>query len=187
MSNDQRTRERYAKVDRGVWRDPIFMDLFPGEPSPRLLLMRLLTAPEDVGVPGLFIASAGLIAEDLNWHRGQVVEQARHLEDAGMLQVDWDARLVWIPKKIVDHAPSSPADVEAWADAFRELPGCRITWTAGAGVLMYLKLFGEPFARPFERLVKKPPQPTEARAAAGAPSRLRLVESGSEEENGGSR
>jgi hypothetical protein len=125
---------RYSKVTRRMWNDEKFRRLSAPGPNAQFLWMRLLTGPELTVIPGVFsIGEAGL-AEALRWPMEGFREAFRELLAEGIVEADWNARLIWVPRSLEHNKPESPNVVLGWALAWSEMPECPLKRKAYQGL-----------------------------------------------------
>ncbi len=93
--NPQRAALLYGRIPRRAWEDRTFFNL---SPSAKLLYCYIATSP--IAAPrmtGCVKASPAIIAESLGptYTSSEIIELAAELQAAGLLQVDWEGRLIW--------------------------------------------------------------------------------------------
>jgi|GEM_PF-6026773 len=122
----------YSRVERGVWNSADFRALSKPAPNGRDLWLYLLTCNAQNPFPGLFVVSLGTIGDDLEWDRADVVRIFDELVARKMAVVDFDRRLVWLPKALArrsDEARSSKS-ARGWRNAWDGLPNCTLRSSA---------------------------------------------------------
>jgi hypothetical protein len=66
-----------------------------------------------------------------------------------MVEADWEARVVWIPKVIHYSKPESPNVVLSWRRMWDEIPACALKLKAQASLKASVEALGEGFAEAF--------------------------------------
>ena len=148
---------RYRKVDVRLWVDAKFQKLSRPNPSGQFLWLYLLTNPDTVNIPGLYRAGEAGMAEALGWPIKafrQVVEEA---VGQGMLQVDWKARVIWIPRAILYNKPESPNVVTGWKVMLDEIPECKLKDVAQKELRGFLLAYGKAWVEAFDKAIGKIP------------------------------
>ena len=153
---------RYRKIDVRMWGDAKFRSLSPPPPGGQALWWYLLTNPSTTNIPGLYRAGESQIAEELGWPMKGFREAFREVFEQGLVEADWEARLVWIPGAMKYHLPESPNVVKGWATTWDELPECDLKTKAFQLLKAFTEGLGEAFAKAFAKACPK---------ASGKPSR----------------
>lgn len=125
---------RYAQVDRCLWVDAKFLGL-SSAPNAQTLFLWLLTSPEAGIIPGLIRIGLAGLAEAIGWSTADVSRYADELGAAGMVRVDWKARLVWLPKALARNLPKAPQNMSPWSKAWAEIPECALKAEAWSGMV----------------------------------------------------
>jgi hypothetical protein len=99
---------RFSKIDRRIWADAKFRNLTALQPCGQALFVYLLTNPFVGVVPGLYSAGEAMLAEALGWSVEEFRESFLELQREGLVEADFEARLIWIPKDIRYNQPENP-------------------------------------------------------------------------------
>ena len=83
-----------------MWGDARFRRLSPLPFSGQSLWIYLLTGPRTHSIPGLYVVGEREMAEALGWSLWSYRRAFREILKEDLVKVDWDARLIWIPKAI---------------------------------------------------------------------------------------
>jgi hypothetical protein len=108
-------------IDTRTWGDGKFRSLSQAGPNAQTLWFFLLTGRHTNQLPGLWEIGAAAAAEILGWQPGDVVTCFRELEDAGMAEADWPARVVLIPR-VIDYWKPGASNIRSWPEAFDGTP-----------------------------------------------------------------
>src|SRR5665213_3888932 len=108
---------RYRKIEVKMWGDAKFCKLSPMPPSGKALWIYLVTGPFTSVIPGLFSAGHAAMAETLGWPLDVFDHLLDEIQGLGMVEVDLQARVVWLPNAIKHNRPESLNVVKAWASA----------------------------------------------------------------------
>lgn len=146
---------RYRKIDVRMWGDAKFRSLTPPQPCGQALWWYLLTNPNTTSVPGLYRAGESQIAEELGWPLEGFREAFREVSGQGLVEADWDARLVWIPGAMRYHVPESPNVVKSWATPWDEMPECELKAKAFQLLKAFTEGLGEAFREAFAKACGK--------------------------------
>ncbi|MBM5573691.1 hypothetical protein [Deefgea sp. CFH1-16] len=117
---------RYRQVKTSIWSDTKFRSLSAMQPSGQALWLYLLTGPHTKIIPGLFRLGRAALAEELNWDLADLDRVLAELIEQGMVKVDFDVRLVWLPNAIKHNAPANPNVIIGWTSDIGELPECAL-------------------------------------------------------------
>lgn len=153
------TGPRYRRISVQMWGDDKFRALSKPQPNGQSLWQFLLTGPHTLNVPGLFVAGEAMLAESLNWPLTKFHCAWSELELADLVQCDWAARVVWIPKAVNHNLPESPNVVRSWWETIPLIPVSPIRDIAVAQLReacerkgeAYLKAFDEGFLKAFPK------------------------------------
>lgn len=105
----------FEPVDVRLWGDKNFRALSKAGPNGQTLWMYLITGPHNRGLPGLFNLGSHEIAQRLGWQPGDVVAVAKEeLIPRGMLEADWEAMVIFLPKVFNHKPPQSTNNVLGW-------------------------------------------------------------------------
>lgn len=142
----------YSPVQRRIWNDAGFRRLSRPAPNARDLFLYLLTTPHATQVPGLIALGESAMAEDLGWPAAGLRKALVEVEAAGMVKVDRDARLLWLPNGLRHNPPRSPDNVKGWAKQWRMLPECALLADAAQAMMEAFVCRGPAFASAFARV-----------------------------------
>ena len=142
----------YSPVQRRIWNDAGFRKLSRPAPNARDLFLYLLTTPHATQVPGLISLGEAAMAEDLGWPAAGLRKALAEVEAAGMVKVDRDARLLWLPNGLRHNPPRSPDNVKGWAKQWRMLPECALLAEAAQAMMTAFVARGPAFASAFARV-----------------------------------
>lgn len=147
---------RYRKVEVRIWGDEKFRALSPIPPCGQGLWFYLIMGPRTGPIPGLFRAGRAGMAEDLNWDLEAFDKAFREAFAQGLVEVDFEARVVWIPNAIKHNRPESPNVVLSWASEFDLIPECDLKRQAFESLKASVHALGEAFAKAFDKAISKP-------------------------------
>lgn len=150
-----RSGRRYKKVAIGIWGDQRFRRLSPIPPCGQGLWLFLLTCPASTAIPGLIRGGQAGLAEELGWTQEAFAQAFAEALSEGLVQVDWNARLVWLPNAISYNEPESPNVVKSWRIWWEELPECPLKAIAWQSLKAYCEGMGEAFAQAFREAMSK--------------------------------
>jgi hypothetical protein len=90
-----------------------------------------------------------MIAEAMGWSVEQLRKPFAELLRAGLVRVDFEARLIWLPNAMKYNPPANPNVVKGWASEWDELPECKLK--RDAWIMMQAVLFarGNDFGNAF--------------------------------------
>jgi len=146
---------RYRKVQVWTWPDKGFLALSAPQPSGRYLWLYLLTNPDTVSLPGLYRCGEAAMAEALGWPLKGFREVFAEVSKAGLVNADWEARVVWLPKALKYNAPESPNVVTSWRYPWQEIPDCGLKVEAYQDIRAFLEGMGEAFLKAFDKACDK--------------------------------
>lgn len=147
---------RYRKVEVRTWGDAKFRELSPIPPCGQGLWLFLITGPHTGPIPGLFRAGRAAMAEELGWEVEAFDEAFLEAFQQGMVEADFKARVMWIPKAIVHNKPESPNVVKSWAAEFDLIPECDLKWKAFEALKASIHALGEAYGEAFDKTFAKP-------------------------------
>ncbi|MFC0225648.1 DnaT-like ssDNA-binding domain-containing protein [Serratia aquatilis] len=130
LAKSKASNEPYRKVKITMWDDQKFRALSPLQPSGQALFIYLLTSPFTNIIPGLFKAGRAAMAEELGWELDAFDLALGEAISLGMVQVDTQARVFWIPNAIKHNPPTSVNVIKSWVRAFELLPDCDLKYQA---------------------------------------------------------
>jgi hypothetical protein len=131
--------EQYGKVSRRMWRDEKFRAFSKAPPSARELWIYLLTSPRSTSIPGIVAVGAMGLAEDLDWPVKATRVRLAELEAAGVVKVDHEAKLLWLPNSLDHNPPANASVVLGWCSSWRLLPECPLRTMARDAIRAKLK------------------------------------------------
>lgn len=146
---------RYRKVEVRTWGDAKFRALSPIPPCGQGLWLFLITGPHTSPIPGLFRAGRAGMAEELGWEQEAFDKAFQEALDQEMVEADFKARVVWIPKAISHNRPESPNVVKSWGGEFDLIPECDLKWKAFEVLRASIHAVGEAFGVAFDESFRK--------------------------------
>lgn len=150
-----KVKHRYSRVSRKMVADEKFRRLSPPPPCGQWLFTWLLVTNEQCLVPGLIRMGEAGMAEAIGWDLKGFREAFAEVSREGLVKVDWEARLVWIPNRIKHDEPANPNVVLGWSHDWEELPECELKREAHSAIYSHLSDKGEPWAKAFEKACGK--------------------------------
>lgn len=142
----------YRKVDVRMWGDLKFRSLTS---RGQFLWFRLLTGPETTAMPGVIPVGKATLAEALGWSQDDIGAAFAELVRQRMVMVDFDARLVFLPRALRYNPPAAPNVVISWRATFDALPECElkteIIRTFAEGMESYSDGFRHAFRKAFAK------------------------------------
>jgi len=112
----------YRLVDTHIHGDEKVRALTPEPPSGRGLFKHLLICPELGPLPGVIRARAAGLAESLEWPLEAFHACFTELLREGLVQVDWNAGLIFLTNGIRFTPPNNPSQVIGWLPHWNALP-----------------------------------------------------------------
>lgn len=149
-------KSRYRKIEVRMWGDLKFRDLSPLPACGQGLWLFLLTGPHTGPIPGLFRTGRAAMAEELNWDLEAFDKAFGEVFQQGMVEADWKAKVVWIPKAIECNRPESPNVVLSWGGEWDLIPECALKCDAYESLKASIYGLGEAFAKAFDKAFAKP-------------------------------
>lgn len=149
-------KSRYRKIEVRMWGDLKFRDLSPLPACGQGLWLFLLTGPHTGPIPGLFRTGRAAMAEELNWELEAFDKAFGEVFQQGMVEADWKAKVVWIPKAIECNRPESPNVVLSWGGEWDLIPECALKCDAYESLKASIYGLGEAFAKAFDKAFAKP-------------------------------
>lgn len=140
---------RHRQIDIRMWGDEKFRALSPIPPCGQGLWIYLLTGPHTCNIPGLSHVGRAALAEALGWEPEAFDEAFREAFLQGMVEADFRARVIWVPKAICYNQPESPNVVKSWGAYWDEIPECELKARAYQHLKAFLKAKGEAFEKAF--------------------------------------
>jgi hypothetical protein len=115
----RRSIQIFRRVAVSIW------DALAGLPvESQLIYLRLATGPESQPIPGVTLVGRAALAEAIGWPAPRLERALRPLVSDGHIVVDWDRRVIWIPRAACDGAPDNPNVVTSWARYWSLIPIC---------------------------------------------------------------
>jgi hypothetical protein len=108
------SERRFVKLPIAVWNDPRVLAL---SEKAQHLLMRLLTGPETLRIPGLVAAKKnGLALDRLGWDLEEFDRRFDELSAQGLVQADWQAGVLFFEESFLEefNQPTSINTVKCW-------------------------------------------------------------------------
>lgn len=118
MRKPRHTEEIYRRILTSIWRADWWARL---PERPRLLWLRLATAPESTLIPGLVLVDVAAVAASLGWTREEV-ERISAALPTSCCRADWHAGVVWLPPVLGWNPPQSPKNVSGWRVSWTQIP-----------------------------------------------------------------
>lgn len=147
---------KYRKVYIRIWGDHKFCHLSSPQPNAQTLWFFLLTGPQTTRMPGLISTGEAGMAEMLRWPLDGFRKAFDEILDKGLVKVDWQSRLVWIPNAIKYNRPENPNVVKGWQDTWEELPECPLKLEVYEHLKRSVEPLGEGFAKAFQQACPQP-------------------------------
>jgi len=139
-----------------MWGDEKFMKLTPPVPNAQSLWISLIAGRQTTNIPGLIVAGEAGFAETLGWPLEAFRKAFQEVSSLGMVEADWKARVIWVPKAIRHNKPESPNVVRSWKDGWEEIPECLLKTKAYDAMRKYLKGLDKAFLEAFEEACPQP-------------------------------
>lgn len=155
LETKPKSLSRYRKVEVRTWGDAKFRALSPIPPCGQGLFLYLITGPHTGPIPGLFRAGRAAMAEELGWELEAFDKAFREALNEGMVEADFKARVMWVPKAIRHNKPESPNVVRGWASEFDLIPECALKWVAAEALKANIHALGEPYRKAFDEAIGK--------------------------------
>lgn len=89
---------KYGKVPRELWHEPWFRS---AAGNVRELALYLLTGPRSLSIPGVTLARAAVVADDLGWSSKRMRVALAALTDLGWVEVDQEAGVMFVPSALM--------------------------------------------------------------------------------------
>lgn len=133
----------YRRINDKIWNDAKFRSL---SKDAKLLFFFLQTHPSMTPVGALRANSPGLAAE-LRWDINDYQPAFGQLTQSGIVRVDEDAGLIFLPNFLHDNPPQSPNVVISWGDIPDSLPECPLKVEILAFVVNFLGGYSDSFRK----------------------------------------
>lgn len=150
MSHDTPVASAYRKVSVCAWSDLKVRNLSALKPSGQAMFLMLLVGPQTTNIPGVQPVGRMAFAEILGWELEDFDEAFGEALDEGLVEADWKARLVFVPKAIKHNLPQSPNVVKSWAFTWSLVPECELKNKAWNVIYEALSELGQSFAEAFK-------------------------------------
>lgn len=166
---------RFRKIDPRIWNDAKFRGF---SNNGKLAFLFLLTHPHMTSL-GAMRATLGGLAEELGWTVEAFRQAFQEASDKGMAEVDYEARMVALPKFIRYNRPESPNVIKAWEGSLDLLPECPLKTRVIARAKDFAEGLGEAFGKALpEAFVKvmpyqEPEQKQECKLSSAISSHVR--------------
>jgi hypothetical protein len=144
-----KARGRFRTIYMRMWGDEKFRRLSPMPACGQGLWVYLLTGPHTGPIPGIFESGRAAMAESLGWSFEDFDKAFREVLSQGLCEVDWDARIVWVPKAVEYNKPQSPNVVLSWLAEWEKLPECDLKWRACEALRAFICRLGEGYREAF--------------------------------------
>lgn len=151
-----RPARTYRKVEPDVWMSDDFRALSAPKPNAQTLWLHLLTSPRTISIPGVIVATPGVMADDLRWSRRGFDKAMAEIVAAGLAEIDPSAGLVVLTKalivdgKVRDSAhPGSVNAVRSWVTSLLKLKSCRLRSMVAARLSLVMESIGGEFPKAF--------------------------------------
>ena len=146
----------YRRIYMRMWLDEKFRGLSSPTPSAQFLWLYLLTGPATVAAPGVIRATRGGLSDELRWSPDDLQGCFDELQATGMVEVDWSAGVIWLPKAAIYNPPASPNAVKAWAKSLDHITECPLKVRIVTVFMEFLEQYGEQFQEPFQGQFREP-------------------------------
>ncbi len=147
---------RYRTLDVRLWGDEKFRALSSLKSSGQALFLYLLTNPNTTSIPGLYRAGAAGMAEELHWTTEGFHEAFLEVMRQGLVEADFESRVIFISNAIKYNKPQSPNVIKSWASHWDEIPECDLKNTAYQKLKDFVYGMDKAFADAFAKAIKKP-------------------------------
>lgn len=124
MSDAALKSSPYRIVSVSTWADEKVRRLTPIQPSGQGLFLMLLVGPQTTKIPGVQPVGRMAFAEMLGWDLEAFDEAFAEALREGLVEADWDARLIFVPKAVIHNPPQSINVVKSWASTWALVPEC---------------------------------------------------------------
>jgi len=148
----------HRRVEVLMWTHEKFRRMSSPQPCGQSLWIYLLTNSHTGAVPGLFRAGRAAMAEELGWSLEGFDKSFQEVFDQGMVDADFDVRLVWLPNAIKYNQPQRPHTVRMWRRHFKTLPDCDLKSRATHTLWETLGRMGPGYLTAFAEMVGEDPR-----------------------------
>jgi hypothetical protein len=148
--------EIYRRITVRMWGDAKFRELSPLPPSGQSLWMVLLTGEQTDIIPGLFRIGEAAFAEQLGWSLEAFRKAFQEVSAKGMVEADWQARLVWVPNAVKHNPPQNPKVIKHWKRPWSLLPECPTKDKAWQELKGLAEAFGKGWLEAFLEVCPEP-------------------------------
>jgi hypothetical protein len=108
----------------------------------KLVYLALLTGEHRTAAPGVFRSGPGALAEAAGFRQKRFLRAIDELREAGLVRVDYAARVWFLPQAVEDDPAANPNVTAAWKKVIAELPECEVTREVEAKLLEFAKESG---------------------------------------------
>ena len=122
----ERTKHRYARISRRMESDERVRRLTRPQPCGLSLLRWLLLCKQATSLPGVICMGPAAIAEANKWPVQQLRQPLAELLREGLIEVDEDACLLWLPGACKHNPPANANAVRSWEKPWDEVPECTL-------------------------------------------------------------
>lgn len=109
-----------------TWTDEKFKSLSKSQPNAQMLWLFLLTNPNRTNCPGIIKAGMGMCVDYLKWEVKDIKMCFRELSEAGMVKVDWDNSVIYLPNWHKWNLPHNDKVFRGWLNALNDIPDCNL-------------------------------------------------------------
>ena len=141
-----RTGPRYRRLETSFWADEDVRSL---SDDAKLLCLFIRTGPHTTSVPGLWSAGQLALAEKLGWSSRIFRKAFDALHDRGLVEADWQAGVIFVPRVLDVDPPASPDAIRGWRDTWSEIPACVLKTRVCADFRTYCEGRGPSFLSAF--------------------------------------
>jgi len=146
----------YRRITVRMWGDAKFRELSPLPPSGQSLWLVLLCGEQTGVVPGIFKIGEAAFAEQLGWSLEAFRDAFQEALSLGMVEADWQARLIWVPNAIRHNPPASLNTIKSWRTTWSLLPECELKTKSWGELKAFTEGMGEAWAKAFGMACPKP-------------------------------
>jgi hypothetical protein len=143
---------RYYPVSPLYWSDGKVSDLADG---PKLLALYLLTCPHR-NLEGLYRLPLAYIEADLGWDEAVLFSRFEIVLGAGFAEYDYDASVVFLPKALKYHQPSTAPQIQGALNALQAVPDTALYDSFLEAARQYAPRLYEALGQPLTEPLTKP-------------------------------